>query len=197
MSLKVIPPIASLFKCDISYLWLVAQSVCMCRACCSLVDVLAVSVDVVACRGDAVARVVSGSELKNMSEADIDSILDRHRELVFARTSPQQKLVIVEGFQRHGSVVAVTGDGVNDSPALKKADIGRRSSVIISAALSVSIASAALMVRACRLDHLAVCQSGKCIVERMLFGMVSRVGLGMGVLDFGGDRRRGRAVWGR
>merc|ERR1712055_971143 len=73
---------------------------------------------------DARAAVVHGGELKDLSEKQIDEILMYHTEIVFARTSPQQKLIIVEGCQRMGAIVAVTGDGVNDSPALKKADIG-------------------------------------------------------------------------
>merc|ERR1712058_137610 len=66
----------------------------------------------------------NGGELKDLNEKQIDEILMYHSEIVFARTSPQQKLIIVEGCQRMGAIVAVTGDGVNDSPALKKADIG-------------------------------------------------------------------------
>merc|ERR1711994_32952 len=73
---------------------------------------------------DARAAVVHGGELKDMDEKQLDELLLYHTEIVFARTSPQQKLIIVEGCQRMGAIVAVTGDGVNDSPALKKADIG-------------------------------------------------------------------------
>ena len=69
---------------------------------------------------EAKAAVVPGSDLRDMTDEDLDTILRNHPEIVFARTSPQQKLIIVDGCQRAGQIVAVTGDGVNDSPALKK-----------------------------------------------------------------------------
>jgi len=75
-------------------------------------------------RANCHAAVIHGGEIKDLTEDQIDEILMYHSEIVFARTSPQQKLIIVEGCQRMGAIVAVTGDGVNDSPALKKADIG-------------------------------------------------------------------------
>jgi P-type E1-E2 ATPase len=65
-----------------------------------------------------------GSELRKLNSDQLDALLSRYSEIVFARTSPQQKLVIVEGCQRLGQITAVTGDGVNDSPALKKAHLG-------------------------------------------------------------------------
>lgn len=70
------------------------------------------------------AIIVTGVELRNMDSNELDNIIKKNDEIVFARTSPQQKLLIVESCQRLGEIVAVTGDGVNDSPALRKADIG-------------------------------------------------------------------------
>lgn len=68
--------------------------------------------------------VIPGNELEAMNDETLKETLMLYREIVFARTSPKQKLQIVKAFQEIGEVVAVTGDGVNDSPALKKADIG-------------------------------------------------------------------------
>lgn len=58
---------------------------------------------------DAKAAVVHGSDLRELSSDQLDDVLRNHTEIVFARTSPQQKLIIVEGCQRMGAIVAVTG----------------------------------------------------------------------------------------
>jgi Ca2+-transporting ATPase len=67
-------------------------------------------------------RVVTGAELDEMEPGELKRDLERIE--VFARVSPGHKLQIVSGLQERGHLVAMTGDGVNDAPALKKADIG-------------------------------------------------------------------------
>ncbi|WP_327004419.1 cation-transporting P-type ATPase [Dactylosporangium sp. NBC_01737] len=74
--------------------------------------------------GGVAPTVVTGTELDAMSEQQLDRMLADHRELVFARSSPEAKLRIADALRAQGHVVAMTGDGVNDAPALRRADIG-------------------------------------------------------------------------
>ncbi len=68
-------------------------------------------------------QVIVGEKLLAMNDEQFSALLDS-RELVFARTTPLQKLQIVRALQNKGEIVTVTGDGVNDAPALKNADMG-------------------------------------------------------------------------
>ena len=65
---------------------------------------------------------LTGTELDEMTDGELDEIISRIS--VYARVSPENKIRIVEAWQRKGCIVSMTGDGVNDAPALKKADIG-------------------------------------------------------------------------
>ena len=66
--------------------------------------------------------VVTGAEIRNMADEELDRLLGRIK--IFARVTPEDKLRITEAYMKRGEVVAVTGDGINDAPALKGANIG-------------------------------------------------------------------------
>jgi len=74
--------------------------------------------------GDGDPLVVTAEHFDHRHEAEIRDILSTGREVVFARASPEAKLHIAEELRGQGHVVAMTGDGVNDAPALRRADIG-------------------------------------------------------------------------
>jgi magnesium-transporting ATPase (P-type) len=67
-------------------------------------------------------RIISGADIDAMDDETLKSALNR--EVIFARATPEHKLRVVTALQETGHIVAVTGDGVNDAPALRKADIG-------------------------------------------------------------------------
>jgi len=70
-------------------------------------------------------QVFTGDEVEDMSDKDLLKILkDREKSVIFARSLPAQKMRVVNLLQEQGEIVAMTGDGVNDAPALKKANIG-------------------------------------------------------------------------
>ncbi|KAF9928676.1 hypothetical protein FBU30_002197 [Linnemannia zychae] len=102
--------------------------------------------------------VLTGSDLVKMSPGEWD-VVCTYEEIVFARTSPEQKLRIVTEFQHRDGVVAVTGDGVNDAPALKAADVGvavvSGSDVAIEAADLILLGGFDAIPEAIRLGRLA------------------------------------------
>ncbi len=74
--------------------------------------------------GTGTARVVTGAQLDSMDDSALESVLGGDDQLLFARVRPEHKMRIVAALERRGEVVAVTGDGVNDAPALKRASVG-------------------------------------------------------------------------
>ncbi len=69
------------------------------------------------------ARIVNGNDLEQMSEEELKDVVEEPR-ILFARVSPEHKMRIASALKQKGEIVAMTGDGVNDAPALKTADIG-------------------------------------------------------------------------
>jgi potassium/sodium efflux P-type ATPase len=67
-------------------------------------------------------RILTGADLDHMTDPELNNVLKE--EVIFARMAPDHKLRLVNAFQEQGEIVAVIGDGVNDAPALRKADVG-------------------------------------------------------------------------
>lgn len=101
------------------------------------------------------ALIINGTDMYRLSEVDWDKVT-QYTQIVFSRTTPEQKLRIVKEFQNRGHVVGMTGDGVNDSPSIKQADVG------IAMADGSEIAKEA--------SDLVLLDSFTSIVEALLYG---------------------------
>lgn len=118
--------------------------------------------------GATTAIVISGPELADLSDGDWDRLCS-YDEIVFARTTPEQKLRIVKEFQARDNIVAMTGDGVNDAPSLKAADVGvalgSGSDVAIEAADIVLLDSFSAIVEAVKYGRLVYGMSCCCYLN--------------------------------
>ena len=118
--------------------------------------------------GATTAIVISGPELADLSDPDWDRLCS-YDEIVFARTTPEQKLRIVKEFQARDNIVAMTGDGVNDAPSLKAADVGvalgSGSDVAIEAADIVLLDSFSAIVEAVKYGRLVYGMSCCCYLS--------------------------------
>jgi Ca2+-transporting ATPase len=74
--------------------------------------------------GEQELTVLTGTQVDGLGDQQLDELLQSGNELIFARSSPETKLRIADALRTHGEVVAMTGDGVNDAPALREAHIG-------------------------------------------------------------------------
>ncbi|KAL7750759.1 hypothetical protein RI367_003716 [Sorochytrium milnesiophthora] len=107
--------------------------------------------------------LLSGRDLTSFEEAHWDRVA-RYPEVVFARTTPEQKLFIVKAFQERGCIVAVTGDGTNDAPALKNAHIG----VAMGSGSEVAIEAAAMVLLDSNFSSIIVAlRQGRTVFENL------------------------------
>ncbi|KAH7381738.1 hypothetical protein BKA66DRAFT_419220 [Pyrenochaeta sp. MPI-SDFR-AT-0127] len=122
--------------------------------------------------------VLSGPELITLNEIQWDQLC-QYQEIVFARTTPEQKLRIVKEFQARENIVGMTGDGVNDAPSLKAADIGiamgSGSDIAIEAADMVLLDSFAAIVEAVQYGRLVYDNLKKTIVYLLPAGSFSEL----------------------
>ncbi|KAL2008629.1 hypothetical protein VTN00DRAFT_6823 [Thermoascus crustaceus] len=127
--------------------------------------------------GDLRAIVLSGADLSSLTPTQWDQLCEY--EIVFARTTPEQKLRIVKEFQARDNIVAMTGDGVNDAPSLKAADIGvalgSGSDIAVEAADMVLLDSFSAVVEAVKYGRLVYDNLKKTIIYLLPAGSFSEL----------------------